>query len=48
MAGSLAATEGHCVDRRVLAERRLRLSGEFEDAAILKIIGEVDIGLMSV
>jgi hypothetical protein len=47
MAGSLAATEGHCGTVAFSRSGDPAL-GEFEDAAILKIIGEVDIGLMSV
>ena len=46
-AASLAATEGHC---GAIAFSRTGDPGvgDFEDAVILKAIGEVDIGLLSV
>jgi hypothetical protein len=44
-AASLAATEGHCEPSRSTGDSAL---GDFEDALILKAIGEVDIGLLSV
>jgi hypothetical protein len=47
MAGSLAAKEGHC---GAIAFSRTGdpALGDFEDAVILKTIGEVDVGLLSV
>jgi hypothetical protein len=47
MAASLAVEEGHC---GAIAFSRTGdpALGEFEDALILKTIGEVDIGLLSV
>ena len=47
MAGSLAAMEGHC---GAIAFSRTGdpALGDFEDAVILKTIGEVDVGLLSV
>jgi len=47
MAGSLAAMEGHC---GAIAFSRTGdpALGDFEDAVILKTVGEVDIGLLSV
>jgi len=47
MANSLAAKEGHC---GAIAFSRTGdpALGDFEDAVILKIVGEVDIGLLSV
>jgi hypothetical protein len=47
MADSLAKTEGHC---GAIAFSRAGdpALGEFEDAVILKTIGEVDVGLLSV
>ena len=46
MANSLAARDGHC---GAIAFSRAGdpAIGEFEDAVILKAIGEVDIGLLS-
>jgi hypothetical protein len=46
MAGSLAAKDGHC---GAIAFSRTGdpAFGDFEDAVILKAIGEVDIGLLS-
>jgi hypothetical protein len=45
MAGSLAATDGHC---GAIAFSRTGdpALGDFEDAVILKTVGEVDIGLL--
>jgi hypothetical protein len=47
MAGSLAETEGHC---GAIAFSRTGdpALGDFEDAVILKTVGEVDVGLLSV
>jgi hypothetical protein len=47
MAGSLAAAEGHC---GAIAFSRTGdpALGEFEDAVILKTVGEVDVGLLTV
>jgi hypothetical protein len=47
LAGSLAVVEGHC---GAIAFSRTGdpALGDFEDAMILKTIGEVDIGLLSV
>jgi len=47
MAGSLATQEGHC---GAIAFSRTGdpALGDFEDAVILKSIGEVDIGLLSI
>jgi hypothetical protein len=47
MAGSLAKMEGHC---GAIAFSRTGdpALGDFEDAVILKTVGEVDIGLLSV
>jgi hypothetical protein len=47
MAGSLAAMEGHC---GAIAFSRTGdpALGDFDDAVILKTVGEVDIGLLSV
>ena len=47
MATSLAAKEGHC---GAIAFSRTGdpALGDFEDAVILKTVGEVDIGLLSV
>jgi len=47
LAGSLAVVEGHC---GAIAFSRTGdpAQGDFEDAMILKTIGEVDIGLLSV
>jgi hypothetical protein len=47
MAGSLAAMEGHC---GAIAFSRTGdpALGDFEDAVILKTVGEIDIGLLSV
>ena len=47
MAGSLARTEGHC---GAIAFSRTGdpAHGDFDDAVILKTVGEVDIGLLSV
>jgi hypothetical protein len=47
LAGSLAAEEGHC---GAIAFSRTGdpAVGDFEDAVILKAVGEVDIGLLSV
>jgi hypothetical protein len=46
MAGSLARTEGHC---GAIAFSRTGdpALGDFEDAVILKTVGEVDTGLLS-
>jgi hypothetical protein len=46
MAGSLSTEEGHC---GAIAFSRTGdpALGEFEDAVILKTIGEVDVGLLS-
>jgi len=46
MAGSLAAKDGYC---GAIAFSRTGdpALGDFEDAVILKAIGEVDIGLLS-
>jgi hypothetical protein len=46
MAGSLARTEGHC---GAIAFSRTGdpALGDFEDALILKTVGEVDVGLLS-
>jgi hypothetical protein len=46
MAGSLAAMEGHC---GAIAFSRTGDSalGDFEDAVILKTVGEIDSGLLS-
>jgi hypothetical protein len=46
MAGSLARTDGHC---GAIAFSRTRdpALGDFEDAVILKTVGQVDIGLLS-
>jgi hypothetical protein len=46
MAGALAANEGHC---GAIAFSRTGdpALGDFEDAVILKTVGEVDIGLLS-
>jgi hypothetical protein len=46
MAGSLAREEGHC---GAIAFSRTGdpALGDFEDAVILKTIGEVDVGLLS-
>jgi hypothetical protein len=46
MAGSLAKMEGHC---GAIAFSRTGdpALGDFEDAVILKTVGEVDIGLLS-
>jgi hypothetical protein len=46
MAGLLAKTEGHC---GAIAFSRTGdpALGDFEDAVILKTVGEVDIGLLS-
>ena len=46
MAGSLAVVEGHC---GALASSRIGdpALGDFEDAVILKKVGEVDVGLLS-
>lgn len=46
LAGSLAVNEGHC---GAIAFSRTGdpALGDFEDAVILKTIGEVDIGLLS-
>ena len=46
MAGSLAALEGHC---GAIAFSRTGdpALGDFEDAVILKAVGEIDIGLLS-
>jgi hypothetical protein len=46
LAGSLAAEEGHC---GAIAFSRTGdpALGDFDDAVILKIVGEVDIGLLS-
>jgi hypothetical protein len=47
MAGTLAVAEGHC---GAIAFSRTGdpALGDFEDAVILKTVGEVDIGLLSV
>ena len=47
LAGSLAAEEGHC---GAIAFSRTGdpALGDFEDAVILKAVGEVDVGLLSV
>jgi hypothetical protein len=47
LAGSLAVSEGHC---GAIAFSRIGdpALGDFEDAVILKTLGEVDIGLLSV
>ena len=47
LAGSLAAEEGHC---GAIAFSRTGdpALGDFEDAVILKTVGEVDVGLLSV
>ena len=47
MADSLAKTEGHC---GAIAFSRTGdpALGDFEDAVILKAVGEVDVGLLSV
>jgi hypothetical protein len=47
MAGSLAKMEGHC---GAIAFSRTGdpALGDFDDAVILKTVGEVDIGLLSV
>jgi hypothetical protein len=47
MAASLAVEEGHC---GAIAFSRTGdpALGDFEDAVILKTVGEVDIGLLSV
>jgi hypothetical protein len=47
MAGSLAKMEGHC---GAIAFSRTGdpALGDFDDAVILKAVGEVDIGLLSV
>jgi hypothetical protein len=47
MAGSLAAEEGHC---GAIAFSRTGdpALGEFEDAVILKTVGEVEVGLLTV
>jgi hypothetical protein len=47
MAGTLAVAEGHC---GAIAFSRIGdpALGHFEDAVILKTVGEVDIGLLSV
>jgi hypothetical protein len=47
LAGSLAAMQGHC---GVIAFSRTGdpALGDFEDAVILKTVGEVDVGLLSV
>ena len=47
MAGHLAAKEGHCgaIAFSRTADPAL---GDFDDAVILKTIGEVDVGLLSV
>jgi hypothetical protein len=46
LAGSLAVSEGHC---GAIAFSRIGdpALGDFEDAVILKTLGEVDIGLLS-
>jgi len=47
MARSLAAKEGHC-GAIAFARTGDPALGDFEDAVILKAVGEVDIGLLSV
>jgi hypothetical protein len=47
MARSLAAKEGHC-GAIAFARTGDPALGDFEDAVILKTVGEVDIGLLSV
>lgn len=46
MAGTMAATKGHC---GAIAFSRTGdpVLGDFEDAVILKMVGEVDAGLLS-
>jgi hypothetical protein len=46
MAGSLSTEEGHC-GAIAFSRAGLPALGEFEDAVILKTIGEVDVGLLS-
>ena len=46
MAGSLSTEEGHC-GAMAFSRTGDPALGEFEDAVILKTIGEVDVGLLS-
>jgi hypothetical protein len=46
MASSLAATEGHC-GAIAFSRSGDPALGDFEDAVILKTVGEVDSGLLS-
>jgi hypothetical protein len=47
MAGSLVAIDGHC-GAIAFSRSGDPALGDFEDAVILKTIGEVDVGLLSV
>jgi hypothetical protein len=48
MAGLLAKAEGHCGEPSRSRELATPALGDFEDAVILKTVGEVDVGLLSV